>query len=76
MIDIVEIKRLVKEHKLKAYVKDNNIYLENDIGEVVKIGEMEAKVGVVKTNEEILNFFSSPEKIRTMLDAVPEPTMR
>ena len=41
MIDIMDIKQAVKKGQLKAYVKDGKIYLQNDIGEVVEIGEVE-----------------------------------
>ena len=43
MIDIVDIKKEVEQGKITAYVKDNTIYLRNDIGEVVKIGETRAE---------------------------------
>ena len=41
MVDIVQIKQAVKQGQLKAYVKDGKIYLQDDIGEVVEIGEVE-----------------------------------
>ena len=41
MIDIMDIKQAVKKGQLKAYVKDGKIYLQNDIGECVEIGEVE-----------------------------------
>ena len=43
MIDIVDIKGEVEQGKITAYVKDGAIYLRNDIGEIVKIGEVESK---------------------------------
>ena len=39
MIDIIDIKQAVKTGQLFAYVKNNKIYLENNIGECVEIGE-------------------------------------
>ena len=39
-IDIVDIKLAVKERQLRFYVADNNIYVINSIGEVVKVGEI------------------------------------
>lgn len=42
MIDIVKIKQAIKARELKVYVKDDKIYLQNDIGEVVEIGELES----------------------------------
>lgn len=44
MIDIVKIKQAVKAGQIKVYVKDGKIYLQNDIGEVVEIGELPQKV--------------------------------
>ena len=41
MIDIVAIKQAVNDGQLKAYVKDGKIYLSNDIGECVEIGEVQ-----------------------------------
>ena len=38
-VDIVKIKQAVKDGEIKAYVKDGKIYLSNDIGECVDIGE-------------------------------------
>ena len=38
MLDIVEVKELCKKNIWNSYVKDGNIYLRNEIGEVVKIG--------------------------------------
>ena len=43
MIDIVDIKGEVEQGKITAYVKDGAIYLRNDIGEIVKIGEVESE---------------------------------
>lgn len=40
MIDIIDVKNMCKNGKWKSYVKDNNIYLKNECGEVVKIGEV------------------------------------
>lgn len=40
MLDIVDVKELCKKNIWNSYVKDNNIYLRNEIGEVVKIGEI------------------------------------
>ena len=41
MIDIIEIKRAVKDGQIKAYIRNGKIYLQNDIGEVVEIGKLE-----------------------------------
>ena len=41
VIDIVKIKQAVKDGELKIYVRDLKVYLQNDIGEVVEIGELE-----------------------------------
>lgn len=40
MLDIVDVKELCKKNIWNSYVKDGNIYLRNEIGEVVKIGGM------------------------------------
>jgi hypothetical protein len=38
-IDIVDIKQAVKQGEITAYVKDGKIYIKNEIGECVQIGE-------------------------------------
>lgn len=43
MLDILEIREACNKGTMHAYVKNNTIYLENDIGECVKIGECDAK---------------------------------
>ena len=43
MIDIVDIKGEVEQGRITTYVKDGAIYLWNDIGEIVKIGEVESE---------------------------------
>lgn len=41
MIDIMEIKRAVRDGQIKVYIRNEKIYLQNDIGEVVEIGKLE-----------------------------------
>lgn len=38
-INFVDIKQAVKDGKITAYVKDGQIYIKNDSGECVQIGE-------------------------------------
>ena len=40
-IDIVDIKQAVKQGQITAYVKDGKIYIKNDSGECVQIGEID-----------------------------------
>lgn len=46
MIDIVSVKEAVKKGEIAAYVKDGVIFLKNDIGECVKIGEVEEEAAL------------------------------
>lgn len=39
-IDIIDIKKEVKEGKLRFYIKESNIYCSNDMNETVKVGEL------------------------------------
>ena len=38
--DIVDIKKAINDGQLTVYVKDGKIYMKNEIGECVQIGEV------------------------------------
>ena len=54
MIDIVEVKEQVKSGFLQAYVKNDVIYLANEIGEVVKIGDVVREKVKYKVGDKVI----------------------
>lgn len=44
MIDVIEIKKEIKNGNLSVFVKDNNIYIKDlQNGDTVKIGELKGE---------------------------------
>ena len=46
MLDIVDVKEAVKRGEMTAYVNNGAIFLKNDIGECVKIGEVQEEAAL------------------------------
>lgn len=75
MIDIVDIKGEVEQGKITAYVKDGAIYLRNDIGEIVKIGEVESEDTIRSVSEKFPDDRNTAPVIVNWHETFPEPWM-
>lgn len=75
MIDIVDIKGEVEQGKITAYVKDGAIYLRNDIGEIVKIGEVESEDTIRSVSEKFPDDRNTAPVIVNWHETSPEPWM-
>ena len=75
MIDIVDIKGEVEQGKITAYVKDGAIYLRNDIGEIVKIGEVESEDAIRSVSERLPDDRNTTPVIVHWHKTSPEPWM-
>lgn len=66
MLDIVELKRLVKERKLKFFISDGSIYCKNKMDEVVKVGNytemiIDDKGILIRNNSQAERFGFTPD---------------